>query len=400
MNEKAKQAVTILAPAGILCLCLICTVVLYLQTCQETAYRHVSAFFEIAAEQEPESEQQLLKALKEYAAVTEQEIRDGNYLAAYGYGPGDFCRGSSGRILLLFSGFFLIAAGTFAFTVRRLYRQNRRRILELTEYLEEINTGTGEIRLKSREDDFSQLQDEIYKTVTMLRQTREMAVASKRRFAENLENIAHQLKTPITAASLSVQLMEKTAVHGEPVWEYADQIERQLKRLNCLEESLLTLSRIDAGTLPMKYEKVDVYTVLSLAEENIHDLLQKTGVSIAIPEKGCVEFYGDLEWTMEAVINLMKNCMEHSVSGGQIYCDYSENPLYTEILIWDEGTGFEPADIPHLFERFYRGGNASSNGIGIGLAFARSVFELQRGTLTARNLKTGGACFEIRLYSH
>lgn len=400
MNEKTKQAVTILAPAGILCLCLICTVVLYLQTCQETAYRHVSAFFEIAAEQEPESEQQLLKALKEYAAVTEQEIRDGNYLAAYGYGPGDFCRGSSGRILLLFSGFFLIAAGTFAFTVRRLYRQNRRRILELTEYLEEINTGTGEIQLKSREDDFSQLQDEIYKTVTMLRQTREMAVASKRRFAENLENIAHQLKTPITAASLSVQLMEKTAVHGEPVWEYADQIERQLKRLNCLEESLLTLSRIDAGTLPMKYEKVDVYTVLSLAEENIHDLLQKTGVSIVIPEKGCVEFYGDLEWTMEAVINLMKNCMEHSVSGGQIYCDYSENPLYTEILIWDEGTGFEPADIPHLFERFYRGGNASSNGIGIGLALARSVFELQRGTLTARNLKTGGACFEIRLYSH
>lgn len=99
-------------------------------------------------------------------------------------------------------------------------------------------------------------------------------------------------------------------------------------------------------------------------------------------------------------MNLIKNCAEHSPEGGRIHCDYSKNPLYTEILIWDEGQGFAPEDIPHLFERFYRGKRAVKGGIGIGLALACSLFELQGGTLSARNLPAGGACFEIRFYSH
>lgn len=160
------------------------------------------------------------------------------------------------------------------------------------------------------------------------------------------------------------------------------------------------LSKMDAGTLLLKQEKVDIYTVLNLAAENISDLLLKEHISVDIPDKGCIEFFGDLEWTMEALINLMKNCMEHSHSGGHVYCDYTWNPLYAEIQIWDEGRGFALEDLPHLFERFYRGKYAVSNGIGIGLALARSIFELQNGTVTARNLQAGGACFEIRIYSH
>ena len=92
--------------------------------------------------------------------------------------------------------------------------------------------------------------------------------------------------------------------------------------------------------------------------------------------------------------------MEHSPGGGTIHCDYSYNPLYVEVLIWDEGEGFCPEDIPHLFERFYRGKRAVPNGIGIGLSLAKSIFELQNGNITARNLPERGACFEIRVYSH
>lgn len=173
-----------------------------------------------------------------------------------------------------------------------------------------------------------------------------------------------------------------------------------MERLNRLEESLLTLSKIDAGTLPLNHTRVDIYTALNLATENLDDLLRKEEVSVEIPDNGCIEFFGDMEWTMEALINLLKNCMEHSKPGGMIHCDYTENPLYVEILIWDEGKGFDPEDIPHLFERFYRGRRAAGNGIGIGLALAKSIFELQNGTITARNLQGGGACFEIRVYSH
>lgn len=189
--------------------------------------------------------------------------------------------------------------------------------------------------------------------------------------------------------------MKKTAPN-----DYEKQIEKQLERLNRLEESLLTLSRIDAGTLPLNHTRVDIYTALNLAAENLNDLLRTEKVSVDIPDNGCIEFFGDMEWTMEALINLLKNCMEHSQPGGIIHCDYTGNPLYVEILIWDEGTGFDPEDIPHLFERFYRGRRAVGNGIGIGLALARSIFELQNGTITACNLQDGGACFEIRVYRH
>ena len=145
---------------------------------------------------------------------------------------------------------------------------------------------------------------------------------------------------------------------------------------------------------------MDVYTVLNLAAENLNDLLLKANISVEIPDNGCIEIYGDMEWTMEALMNLMKNCMEHSGQGGTIHCSYSGNPLYAEILIWDDGEGFQAEDIPHLFERFYHGKDADENGIGIGLSLARSIFEMQNGNITARNLPEGGACFEIRVYSH
>lgn len=274
-------------------------------------------------------------------------------------------------------------------------RQNRKRIGELTVYLERVNVGASGTLVQTKEDAFSQLQDEMYKTVTALYETREAALRAKTNYAENLANIAHQLKTPITAALLSLELMKK-----DSPGLYVEQIGHQLERLNHLEEALLTLSRIDAGTLLLEHAKVDVYTALILASENLGDLPASEEVTVSIPDNGCVEMEGDLEWTMEALMNLMKNCMEHSPKGGCVQCDYRGNPLYTEIRIWDEGVGFAQEDIPHLFERFYRGKGAAGDGIGIGLALSRSIFELQNGTITAVNLPQGGACFEVRVYRH
>lgn len=275
------------------------------------------------------------------------------------------------------------------------WKATRIRIAELTNFLERVNIGVFDKIIQTQEDEFSHLEDEIYKTVTTLRQTRDTAVKTKENFADNLANIAHQLKTKITSLSLSVQLLKQSNSTT-----YIKQIENQLERLNWLEETLLTISKIDAGALQLEHSKVDVYTALTLAAENLDELLIKKNVFVDIPNKGCIEINGDLEWTMEAFINVIKNCMEHSACGGTVHCDYSENPLYVEILIWDEGKGFEAEDIPHLFERFYRGKRANENGIGIGLPLARSIFEMQNGNIVARNLPEGGACFEIRVYSH
>ena len=274
-------------------------------------------------------------------------------------------------------------------------KRQRRRIEGLTDYLEQVNIGGGGILPRTAEDGFSHLQDEIYKTVTELYLTKERALAAKNNFADNLSNIAHQIKTPLTSVSLSLQMMQKS-----PSEEYVEQIKKQITRLTYLEESLLLLSRIDSGTLDFKREPVDVQTLLELSADTMEEVFRAADVTVDVQESGAALLQADMEWTMEAVMNLLKNCAEHTPAGGKIYCSYEENLIYTQVKIEDTGEGFAKEDIPHLFERFYRGKNAKKDSIGIGLALAKAVVEGQNGVIGASNRVEGGACFEIRFYRH
>lgn len=395
MTERIKRHFALGLPVLVCLIGIAVLSIFWMNEYRQSTFSHLSKFCEIAIENNPEAEGQVLSALKEYHTFTEEEINGNMFLAQYGYSSSQFFEESGWNFFAVSLVLSVLITGCFLASAWWLDKKKKARIAELTGYLEQINIGKKETIVQTNENDFSRLQDEMYKTVTQLIQTREAALKAKTNFATNLANIAHQLKTPVTAASLSLQLMEKETPDLR-----AEQIRKQLERLGVLEESLLTLSRIDAGTLPLEHSKVDIYTALTLAADNLSDLLQKENVSVSIPDKGCTTVIGDMEWTMEAFLNLIKNCMEHSPQGGTIHCDYSSNPIYALILIWDEGEGFCPEDIPHLFERFYRGKKAAPNGIGIGLALAKSIFELQNGNITARNLPDGGACFEIRIYSH
>ncbi len=345
-------------------------------------------------EARPDVEKTLLSVLKEgeYRSAVPSEQ---NILRAYGYGETDILPTVAvpGRIFILVG--FLGSGGLFLCILRAGRRREGERIQALTAYLERVNRGEGGQLFQVDEGEFSKLQDELYKTVTALYQARDAALAARNNFADNLSNIAHQIKTPITAASLSVQLMRK-----EPSDTHLDHISGQLARLTHLEEALLLLARMEAGTLGLKRKEADVFTVLMLAADNLQELLAEEDITIDIPEAGGMEIYVDPEWTMEAFMNLFKNCMEHTPSGGCIHCSYAQNPIYTQIRIWDEGEGFDEEDLPHLFERFYRGRRSKNGGIGIGLPLARGIIEGQNGSLRALNLPEGGACYEIRLYSH
>ncbi len=345
-------------------------------------------------EQEPETKNIIAAALKEYTGGNPDGAAEEDMLSALGYRISDFSGSTCGQNALFTA--MGILTGLLLFISTFLYRNKMEnmRIRALAEYLEQVNTGKAAILSASGEDDFSRLEDEIYKTVTYLYQTKDSAVQAKNDFAENLSNIAHQIKTPITAISLSVQIMKQSIDN-----RHLEQVEKQLLRLTHLEEALLVLSRIDAGTLHLQRDEVDVFTLLVLAADNLQELFASSRTSVHIPEQGEMLVTADLDWTMEAVMNLMKNCMEHS-PGGMIHCSYAQNPLYTEILIWDDGEGFAKEDIPHLFERFYRGQNASEGGIGIGLALSKEMIERQNGTIRAQNRRDGGALFEIRFYSH
>ena len=354
-------------------------------------------------EQEPEMKHIVSAALKEYTGGNADGVAMGDVLSVLGYDISDFSDSSVIYDIMFATTGFL--AGIFLFAITYAFRNKTeaKRIEELSDYLEQVNMGKAVVLSVSGEDLFSKLEDEIYKTVTFLYQTKDAAVQAKNDFAENLSNIAHQIKTPITAISLSLQTLSEMPMKKEYEKDRMEQIKKQLNRLIHLEESLLVLSRLDAGTLMFQKEDVDVFTLLVLAADNLQELFADSGTFIDIPESGEMAVTADLNWTMEAVINVMKNCMEHN-AGGTVHCSYGQNPLYTEILIWDEGDGFAKEDIPHLFKRFYRGknadagGNIRGSGIGIGLALSKEIIEHQNGTIRAKNLPNGGACFEIRLY--
>ena len=354
----------------------------------------LNALCEAAAAREPELRNVIAAVLKEYTSGNAPVRAKEDFLSVLGYRISDFSGAAYGWITVFAAFFFVAGALLFLLTFLWKNKLEARRIQALADYLEQVNRGKAIILSTSGEDDFSKLEDEIYKTLTFLYQTREAAVQARNDFAENLSNIAHQIKTPITAISLSLQMMRQ-----EPDGRHLKQVEKQLRRLTRLEEALLVLSRIDAGTLPLQRKEVDVFTLLVLAADNLQELFKGSGTSIEIPEAGGMMIMADLDWTMEAVMNLMKNCMEHG-KGGEVHCSYAQNPLYTEILIWDEGEGFAKEDIPHLFERFYRGQNAGEGGIGIGLALAKEIVERQNGTISAKNRRGGGALFEIRFYCH
>ncbi len=369
---------------------------------------------------QPETAPAVRAALKH--TLDQKDIpQAGVLLPSYGYRASDFFRPVRTHIFLFSLAGLGASAALFGITWGFRRQRDAARIRDLTDYLEKINTGGGGVLLPAGEDDFSRLQDEICKTVTELRQTRSAALDAKNHFAENLYNIAHQIKTPITAISLAVQTLQETAaeesgaypapsskqssprpaIHPDcrPVCGRLTQIRRQLSRLSHLEEALLLLSRIDAGTLPLEPQDTDVFTLLMLAADNLQELSARAAVSIDVPESDAVPVRADPDWTMEAFMNLFKNCLEHTPPGGTVRCDYERNPLYVQIRIRDTGAGFASEDLPHLFERFYRGKNASGGGIGIGLALSKAIIESQNGTVSAANLPDGGACFEVRFYA-
>lgn len=294
----------------------------------------------------------------------------------------------AGWILAGFSGIVLIME-------HRNRKQLIQRIETLRKYLEDVNLGKEPL-LTRREDIFSCLEDEIYKTVTELRLARNRALKEHQVLADNLADISHQLKTPLTSMSLMAQLLAEQQQEGQA--PYLERLNRQITRLERLTASLLTLSRLDAGTLMIEPQKMDVYSLLAQAAEPVEEMAQKKGVQLIIQSQPEEEVWADKNWTAEAMLNIIKNCIEHTPSGGEVHIEYMNNPLYMQITVQDTGPGFDPQDIPHLFQRYYRGKSAQKDSIGIGLALTRSILERQGGIIRAENPAEGGARFTVKIY--
>ena len=335
------------------------------------------------------------QALKQTALQTVNIESGKALLQRYGYCPQDIFWKNSIVFSLQGSGILVI----FVCLVFMVHNYNKKSIIQrldgLTLYLEKINLGKEPLLVRY-EDIFSRLEDEIYKTVTELRLARNAALKERQVLSDNLADISHQLKTPITSMSLMAQLLAEQC--QEEQVPYLERISRQITRLERLTASLLTLSRLDAGTLKLEPKRAGVYSLLAQAAEPIEEMARNKGVCLTIQSQPDEEIWTDINWTGEAILNLIKNCVEHTPSGGRVSIQYENNPLYIQMTIQDTGSGFDPKEIPFLFQRYFRGKGAAKDSIGIGLALSRSILEKQGGIIRADNPAEGGARFTVKLY--
>jgi signal transduction histidine kinase len=275
-----------------------------------------------------------------------------------------------------------------------------RRVRSISKFVTQVDNillGKDSINLSQfKEGELSLLQNKVTKLTIMLREKSELLQKEKLLLVDSIADISHQIRTPLTALNIVLESMKKQDVDSAKHRTYCREMTSILKRIDVLIMSLLKIAKLDADTVQFNKEYIEFDTMIN----KIMDIL---AIPMELKEQELVKdisggFYGDLNWTIEAVSNIMKNCHEHMDIGGKLYVTTSENPIYSEIIIRDDGKGIDKDDLPHLFERFYKGKNSGEQSVGIGLALAKMIVVKQNGVITAANYPEGGAIFNIKLY--
>ncbi len=246
------------------------------------------------------------------------------------------------------------------------------------------------------EGELSILRNEIQKMTIRLREQQQRLLDDKVYLADSIADISHQIRTPLTSINLLVQFLSKPDLTEDKKRQHIIELNRMLSRIDSLITALLKISKLDAKTVQFNPQHVSLEELINKSCEPLLVPFELRGQELVISAEG--DFFGDLAWTSEAIGNIVKNCMEHTPEGGKVEVTAVENPIFSEIVIKDNGTGIDKDDLPHIFERFYKGKNSGGNSFGVGLALARMIITGQSGTIKAENQKDKGAKFTIRFY--
>lgn len=277
--------------------------------------------------------------------------------------------------------------------------RRHREIDNLTLYLNRVLHGEYSLDdLGNEEGELKILKSEIHKMTIRLREQADLLRQDKLYLADSIADISHQLRTPLTSMNLVLSLLTRGNASPERQQELLRELTILLHRMDSLIAALLKISKLDAGTVEFQQEPVLVCSALRQAAEAIAIPMELRGQTMEITGDLQASYLGDEMWSVEALGNILKNCMEHMPEGGRLQITAEENVLYTQIIVEDNGKGIAKEDLPHIFERFYRGKNADSGSFGIGLALSRMIITRQNGTIKAANRKEGGTQFVIRFY--
>lgn len=269
-----------------------------------------------------------------------------------------------------------------------LKKRQKKRIEELENLIDRL--GEKNYSIPMVQDDFSILEGKIYKIFIELVEARELVEKNSKKQTQNLEDIAHQIKTPITSMFFDLETIDKTEDNKKEI----EGLELQLERLNSLADILLKLSSLDANIDKMEKREVLISEIIDYVLDILRKSIDEKKVKI-ICDYEDYEIKVDYYWISEALINIIKNALSLDRLT-KIKISTNKNPIYTEIIIEDDGGGIKEENLKKIFERFYK--SPDSKGFGIGLAMAKSIVEANNGAISVKNGKDG-ATFKIKFYN-
>lgn len=291
---------------------------------------------------------------------------------------------------------------TFVFILLVVYllylRNENKKIKQIDKYIMDIlnNKDTFDIR-DYNEDVLSKLKNDIYKITVLLKEEKEKSLKEKKNLEVILSDISHQIKTPLTSMYVINDLLLDDNLDKKKKKEFLNKNRIQLERIEWLVTSLLKISRLDSGTIKLQKQKVDVCDLIETVIEPLKIPIELKNQELLLDIEDDLKINVDLEWTSEALINILKNAYEHTPKGGTIEVSARENPIYTEITILDNGEGIDSDSISHIFERFYKG-DSHKESIGIGLNMAKTIVEKENGVIEVDSKRGEFTSFTIKFY--
>lgn len=299
-------------------------------------------------------------------------------------------------IILLF--IYLIICLVYVIIIINNDKRKEKEINEVIKIIEEINNKNYSFKMKDiNEEDLSLLKNEIYKTTIMLNEISEISKKDKKELEESLEDISHQLKTPLTSILIMIDtLLDDDDMDQNTREDFLRNMKREVMNINFLVKSILKLSRLDTNTVKFISKKESVKEIINEAILNVSLLSDLKNVKI---ETNLSDSFiiCDYKWQIEALTNILKNSIEHSYENNKVLIESSENNAYVKIIIKDFGTGIAKEDINHIFERFYKGKDSDYDSIGIGLALSKSIIEKQNGKISVES-SDDGTTFTIKYF--
>ena len=289
--------------------------------------------------------------------------------------------------LIINMSFLIITIASLCILYFRYNYKRKNDIKDIIKYIEQINRRNYELEIDSiSEDELSILKNEIYKTAVMLKEAALNSNKDKLNLKKSLEDISHQLKTPLTSILVLLDnLIDEPDMDSSIRNDFIIDIKRNVININFLVQALLKLSKFDANTVHFIKKENDLEMIVGEAIKNVSTLCDLRNINVKLNTLENAKVECDAKWQIEAITNIIKNAIEHSKDNSSIIINIDNNRVYSKIEVIDFGEGISKRDIKHIFERFYKGENATSNSIGIGLALAKTIIEEDKGSIAVES---------------